>query len=83
MLRGILVGLDGSPECDASVELGILGCHIAGGGACTPDQIGVVKNVNPVITQQPGNPSLFRAVRVDPGTTCADIIARRDELFPR
>lgn len=70
-------------EIDASIELGILGCHIAGGGACTPDQIGVVKNLNPVITQQPGNPSLFRAVRVAPGTTCAEIVARRDELFPR
>lgn len=70
-------------EIEASIELGILGCNIAGGGACTPDQIGVVKNLNPVITQQPGNPSLFRAVRVDPTTTCADIVARRDELFPR
>lgn len=70
-------------EIAASIELGILGCHIAGGGACTPDQIGVVKNLNPVITQQPGNPSLFRAVRVDAGTSCADIVARRDELFPR
>lgn len=70
-------------EIDASIQLGILGCNIAGGGACTPDQIGVVKNLNPVITQQPGNPSLFRAVRVPPDTTCAQLVEMRDELFPR
>jgi hypothetical protein len=43
----------------------------------------VVKNLNPMISQQPGNPSLFRAVRVPPGTTCTEIVAMRDELFPR
>lgn len=70
-------------EIDASIELGILGCNIAGGGACNASQIGVVKNLNPVITQQPGNPSLFRAARVPPGTTCTEILAMRDQLFPR
>jgi hypothetical protein len=70
-------------EIDATIELGILGCHIAGGGACSPGQIGAVKNLNPVITQQPGNPSLFRAVRVPPGTTCTQIVEMRDQLFPR
>jgi hypothetical protein len=70
-------------EIDATIELGILGCHISGGGACSPGQIGAVKNLNPVITQQPGNPSLFRAVRVPPGTTCTQIVQMRDELFPR
>lgn len=70
-------------EIDASVELGILGCHLAGGGACNAGQVGAVKNLNPAITQQPGNPSMFRAVRVSAETTCADIIAMRDTLFPR
>lgn len=70
-------------EIDATIELGILGCHIAGGDACSPGQIGAVKNLNPIITQQPGNPSLFRAVRVPPGTTCTQIVEMRDELFPR
>ena len=70
-------------EIAASLEQGILGCHLAGGSACTPQQIGAVKNLNPVVTQQPGNPSTFRAVRVAPGATCADIIAQRDTLFPR
>lgn len=70
-------------EIDATIELGILGCNIAGGGPCNAGQIGAVKNLNPVITQQPGNPSLFRAVRVPPGTSCTQIIEMRDELFPR
>lgn len=70
-------------EIDASIQQGILGCHLATGGACTPSQVGAVKNLNPIITQQPGTPSTFRAVRVAPGTTCAQIIADRDTLFPR
>lgn len=70
-------------EIDASIELGILGCNIAGGGPCSPSQIGVVKNLNPMISQQPGNPSLFRAVRVPADTTCAQIVEMRDQLFPR
>ena len=70
-------------EIDASIQQGILGCHLATGGACTPAQIGAVKNLNPIITQQPGTPSTFRAVRVPVGTTCADVVAMRDALFPR
>lgn len=70
-------------EIDAEIEQGILGCHLAGGGACSAGQIGAVKNLNPVITQQPGNPSLFRAARVPAGTTCTQIIEMRDQLFPR
>jgi len=52
-------------------------------GACTPAQIGAVKNLNPIITPQPGTPSTFRAVRVPASTRCADVIAMRDTLFPR
>lgn len=70
-------------DIDASLEQGILGCHLATGSGCTAGQIGAVKNLNPVVTQQPGNPSSFRAVRVAAGTTCADVIAQRDTLFPR
>ncbi|MBK9032430.1 MAG: hypothetical protein IPL61_14155 [Myxococcales bacterium] len=70
-------------EIDASIQQGILGCHLATGGPCTPAQVGAVKNLNPVITQQPGNPSTFRAVRVPTDATCADVIAQRDTLFPR
>jgi hypothetical protein len=70
-------------EIDATIEQGILGCRLASGAACNGDQVGAVKNLNPVITQQPGNASTFRSARVEPGESCADIIARRDELFPR
>jgi len=70
-------------EVDATIEQGILGCHLASGNTCNADQVGAVKNLNPVITPQLGNPSTFRGVRVDPSTTCADIIANRDDLFPR
>lgn len=68
---------------DATLEQGILGCRMADGDPCSAGEVGAVRTLNPDITQQPGNPSLFRAVRVAEGTTCADIIAMRDELFPR
>ncbi len=70
-------------EVDASLQQGILGCHLATGGPCTAAQIGAVKNLNPIITQQPGTPSTFRAVRIPTGTSCADVVAMRDTLFPR
>jgi hypothetical protein len=70
-------------EIDASMEQGILGCHLAAGNDCSPDQIGAVKNLNPEISQQPGNASRFRSVRIDPGTPCSFVIDNKDELFPR
>jgi hypothetical protein len=70
-------------EIDATLEQGILGCHKASGASCSAAEVRTVKVLNPVITQQEGNPSLFRAARVEAGATCADIIAARDELFPR
>lgn len=70
-------------EIDASIEQSILGCRLANGTPCSGDQVGAVKNLNPVITPQLGNPSIFRGVRVDASATCADIIAQRDDLFPR
>lgn len=70
-------------EIDAKIEQGILGCHLASGNTCNSEQIGAVKMLNPVITPQLGNPSTFRGVRVPDGTTCAEIIDQRDELFPR
>ncbi len=70
-------------EIDAGIEQGILGCHLSAGDTCNGDQVGTVKTLNPTITQQQGNPSRFRAVRVDTTTSCADVIAQKDELFPR
>lgn len=68
---------------DASLEQGILGCHKADGNPCSAAEVRAVRVLNPTITQQPGNPSLFRSARVDDAATCADIIAMRDTLFPR
>ena len=69
---------------EAGIELGILGCRIAtGGGPCSAAEVGAVKNLNPMITQQPGNPSRFVSARVPDTMTCAEILANRDTLFPR
>jgi hypothetical protein len=70
-------------EIDAVLEQGILGCHLATGRMCNATEVRTVGVLNPVITQQPGNPSLFRAVRVAGDASCAEIIAMRDDLFPR
>lgn len=68
---------------DATIELGILGCRLASGEPCRASEIGVVKNLNPMISQQPGKPSTFYAAGVPDGMSCADIVANRDTLFPR
>jgi len=68
---------------DSSLEQGILGCRMTDGRPCTADEMNTVKVLNPMITQQEGNPSTFRSVRVPDGTSCADIISMRDSLFPR
>jgi hypothetical protein len=68
---------------EATIEQGILGCRMTTGDLCNGSQVGVVKNLNPMITQQPGKPSRFYAARVAEGTSCAEIIANRDQLFPR
>jgi hypothetical protein len=70
-------------EIEATIEQGILGCHKTDGVTCTASEVGAVKNLNPTITQQPGNPSRFRASRVPAGTTCAEIVQMKDTLFPR
>jgi hypothetical protein len=68
---------------DARLETSILGCQKTGGDPCSTSEMRAVKVLNPTVTQQEGNPSLFRAIRVADTQTCAEIIAMRDELFPR
>jgi hypothetical protein len=68
---------------EATLEQGILGCHKADGETCSPNEVNIVNTLNPEVTQQEGNPSLFRAVRVGDATTCAEVIEMRDDLFPR
>jgi hypothetical protein len=70
-------------QIDATIEQGILGCHKTDGTECNAGEVGAVENLNPMITQQPGNPSQFRSARVPAGTSCADIVAMQDTLFPR
>ncbi len=70
-------------EVDASLEQGILGCRKAGGVACNAGEVTLVKNLNPKITQSASDPSIFRAVRVSPQLTCAQLIQMKDVLFPR
>ncbi len=67
---------------DAALEQSILGCHLAAGDDCSSAQIGSVQQLNPVITQQPANPSTFRAVRIPDTMTCGELIAMKNELFP-
>jgi hypothetical protein len=70
-------------EVTASLEQGILGCSKAGGVACNAGEVNLVKNLNPKITQSEQDPSVFRGVRVDPATTCEELVANRDMLFGR
>lgn len=70
-------------EINATIEQGILGCHLTAGSNCNPDQVGTIKTLNPQIAQQPANPSRFRAVRVATSLACDEIIAQKDDLFPR
>ncbi len=68
---------------EATLQQGILGCRKTDGEQCSTGETRSVGVLNPTVTQQQGNPSLFRSIRVAEGTTCAEIIEMRDELFPR
>jgi len=68
---------------DGSLDTGILDCRLLDGSPCSVMNVRLVKQLNPVITQLADNPSTFRAVRVTPATTCAEIIANEGMLFPR
>jgi hypothetical protein len=70
-------------EVKASLEQGILGCRKVGGTPCSAGETTLVKNLNPKITQSESDPSVFRAVRVDPNMTCAQLKMMKDTIFPR
>lgn len=83
-LRGAVFGTDSvKGAIDASLEQGILGCRLTSGNPCINNDLRVVRNLNPVVTQQEGNPSTFRAVRIPPGTPCETIVRDEPLLFPR
>lgn len=71
-----------------SLELQVVGCRLVplGGGnmrECNTDEIDIVAQINPDLTQTPGQDSTFQAVRVDPNITCFELIDRELEIFGR
>ncbi len=67
----------------ASLESSILACRLRTQKPCIDQDLRSVRNLDPIVTQQPDTPSTFRAVRIDPALTCAQIVAQRAFLFPR
>jgi hypothetical protein len=70
-------------QIDATLETGVLHCRLLDGAPCTPQNVRLMKTLNPIVSPQAGNPSTFRAARVSSETTCADVIANEGVLFPR
>jgi hypothetical protein len=70
-------------KIDVALDTGVLACKLLDGTMCGPNNLRTLRTLNPVITQQPAQPSTFRAVRVAAGTSCAEIIANQGTLFPR
>jgi hypothetical protein len=69
---------------DATLEQGILGC-VKANGPCTtgqPSDLATILAFNPTITKSTVEPSTFVGVRVAATTTCAQLRAMRDTLFP-
>ncbi len=71
-----------------SLEMQIVGCRLVpiGGGDlrdCTSDEVDIVAQINPDLTQTPGQDSTFQAVRVRPDMDCYELIDRELEIFGR
>lgn len=71
-----------------SLELQIVGCRLVplGGGAmreCNTSEIDIVSQINPDLTQTPGQDSTFQAVRVPSDISCFELIDREMEIFGR
>ena len=66
---------------DASLDTGVLGCLEMDGSLCIGADLHAVQALNPVVSQQPTNPSIFQSVRVPDGTTCDEIIANQAAIF--
>lgn len=70
-------------QIDATLDTGVLACKLTDGTMCGPNNLRTVRTLNPVVTQQPAQPSTFRSVRITDGMTCAEIVANKATLFPR
>lgn len=67
----------------ASLESSILACRLRTGKPCVDQDLRSVRNLDPIVSQQPDTPSTFRAVRTTAGLSCPEIVAQRAFLFPR
>jgi hypothetical protein len=57
----------------AGIDSHVIGCELAAGGPCSTTQSSFVDNTQPVFT--PTGSATFQAVRVAPGTSCANVRA--------
>jgi hypothetical protein len=69
----------------AALEQGVVHCHVGDprNEPCDPTEVQTIQGLNPSVTQNDVEPSTFRAVRVDPGLTCDQLLAMKDTIFPR
>lgn len=56
----------------SGIDAHVVGCHVRGGGDCTPDQAGLIDAGQPRFTVESAT---FRMVDVPAGATCADVRA--------
>jgi hypothetical protein len=71
-----------------SLELVPFGCKLTpmGGGAaryCSPDELKIVAQINPDLSQTANQDSTFMAVRLRPDIDCFELIDRELEIFGR
>ena len=72
-----------------SLEVAMAGCQLypIGGGnlrECNPGEVSIVEQINPDLTETPGQESTFMAVRMeDPNIDCFELIDRELEIFGR
>ncbi len=71
-----------------SLEVAMAGCQLypIGGGAireCNPDEVDIVSQINPDLTETPGQESTFLAKRIREDMDCFELIDRELEIFGR
>jgi hypothetical protein len=71
-----------------SLEVAMAGCRLfpIGGGnlrECTPDEVSIVSQINPDLTETAGQESTFQAVRIREDMDCFELIENELEIFGR
>ncbi|MEK6608036.1 MAG: hypothetical protein AABZ30_10275 [Myxococcota bacterium] len=69
-----------TPEGARLIEQSVVGCS-RGGEPCIQGFVDAVRSLNPIITQNPDEPSTFLGRRVAGDLDCAGFVAIRDSLF--